>query len=176
MTTFWIAFAAMPLGSLLIAWAYVAQYRTGSVSRTLLVAVHAASIALIVLSYFKLVWDFRIDTTWQYPGWAVFAIGSAIFWHAAFVHKASLVPQQDYRVFSGGPYRFIRHPIYAGGVLGAAGLILVAPAWQVVAVWLVLFVSLWVLLTIEEHELHYRYGDSYDQFCRRTKRLIPFVL
>lgn len=176
MTSFWLSLAVMPAASLMIAWVYVVQYRHPTLPRPVAVAVHTVAVAAMVLAYFWLAWDHAADTVWRFPGWAVFAAGSALFWWAAFRHKASLVPQDGYPVFSDGPYRLVRHPIYAGGFLGAAGLVLVAPAWPVLVVLAVLAASLWLLLGIEEYELLSRYGRAYEDYCTTTPRLIPFVL
>jgi len=166
----------MPVSCLLIAWVYRRQYAAGSAARQAMVAVHTLSVAAIVLTYFWLCWDHFRPTPWMYPGWAVFAAGSILFWYAAFRHKASLVPREGYTLFNEGPYRYMRHPIYTGGIFGAAGLALVAPAWEVWMVWGVLVASLCVLIALEEAELRKRYNGAYTAYCKHTARLIPFVL
>lgn len=176
MASFPTALATIPLASMTIAWVYLAQYRNVAHPPALYVSLHAVAVAAIVFSYFYLCWDYRAAGPWQYPGWGMFALGAIVFWWAAFVHKASLIPESGYALFNKGPYHYIRHPIYAGGLLGAGGLLLVAPAWQVFLAWCELLASLWLLLSIEELELSGRYGDSYAGYCRSTKRLVPFLL
>lgn len=71
-----------------------------------------------------------------------------------------------------GPYRFVRHPIYAGLLLVALGL--TVAAGSVVAV--LAFVALLTLLTLkarfEERLLAERFSD-YPEYARRTPRFVP---
>lgn len=171
-----LSWATIAFGTLLIAWAYITQYRSGPVWRTIMVLTHGLSIVAIITPYTMLAWRLRSDAPNFYIGAAIFLAGSALFWHSAFVHKASLLPQDNYALFSEGAYTKIRHPIYSGGLLGAAGLLIAAPSWQVASSWAVLFLSMWVLMVIEEYELTVRYGDCYAVYCEKTKRLIPAVV
>ncbi len=71
-----------------------------------------------------------------------------------------------------GPYRFVRHPIYAGLLLAALGL--TAAAGSVVAV--LAFAALLVWLTLkarfEERLLAARF-PGYLEYARRTPRFVP---
>jgi protein-S-isoprenylcysteine O-methyltransferase Ste14 len=75
-----------------------------------------------------------------------------------------------------GPYRLIRHPGYGGSLLVwmgyslglgnlvavvlTAGLLLGAYSWRISA---------------EERLLADTFGDDYEEYRRRTKRLVPFL-
>ncbi len=165
----------IPLANLAIGWVYRRQYQGGGPPRALLVGIHGAAVAAIIVVYWILCAESYRPTPWRYPGWLLFAGGAFLFWYAAFVHPVSLVPDETRGVTNGGPYRRIRHPIYAGGLLGAFGLLLVSPTWRVALAWAVLFGSLWVLMLAEERELRGRLGAAYEDYCRRTWRLIPGV-
>lgn len=73
-----------------------------------------------------------------------------------------------------GPYRWIRHPMYAGVLLGMAALVLERPTWERALLWLSLLAALLAKLTVEESLLKQRFPD-YAEYCRRTKRLVPFL-
>jgi protein-S-isoprenylcysteine O-methyltransferase Ste14 len=73
-----------------------------------------------------------------------------------------------------GPYRFIRHPMYATLLLGALALVLNAPTPFRIALWLVLLVDLVLKLTYEERLLVQSF-PSYAGYQQRTKRLVPLV-
>ena len=73
-----------------------------------------------------------------------------------------------------GPYRFIRHPMYAGvllfiwaGILGNLNLISALMG-------LVLLMFVLLRVSAEEHLLRARYAD-YEEYARHTKRLVPFL-
>lgn len=73
-----------------------------------------------------------------------------------------------------GIYSRIRHPRYAGSFLAILGACLLARtrvAWIIGAVWIALMLR--AILT-EERELRRRFGASYEDYCRRVPRFIPF--
>jgi protein-S-isoprenylcysteine O-methyltransferase Ste14 len=74
-----------------------------------------------------------------------------------------------------GPYRFIRHPIYAFEALFFAGWLISAPTWEVAgqyAAILVLWAALQVLRIVREE----RILGGYDQYRQTVRwRIIPFV-
>jgi protein-S-isoprenylcysteine O-methyltransferase Ste14 len=73
-----------------------------------------------------------------------------------------------------GPYRFIRHPIYAGVILGLAGTAL---ATSVVGLIVVAVVAGYFIYSAfrEERYLTGLFPDGYPAYKRATKMLVPFV-
>lgn len=73
-----------------------------------------------------------------------------------------------------GPYRLIRHPMYASLLLVALGLVLAAPSLWRWLIWAALLVNLVVKLRYEEGLLLARF-PAYADYRRRTWRLLPWV-
>jgi protein-S-isoprenylcysteine O-methyltransferase Ste14 len=73
-----------------------------------------------------------------------------------------------------GPYRWIRHPMYTGSLMVMLALVLDAFTWWRGLLWLALFAVLVMKLTYEERLLTQRFPE-YADYCRRTKRLLPFL-
>lgn len=74
---------------------------------------------------------------------------------------------------TGGPYRWIRHPIYTGILLGALGsAVAVSPYWLIALA--VLGASFIYSAHVEEHNMTVRFPDDYPAYQQRTKRLIPY--
>jgi len=73
-----------------------------------------------------------------------------------------------------GPYRWIRHPMYAGVLVGTGALVLERFTWERAVLWLGLLGVLLGKIGLEESLLRARFAE-YDAYCRRTKRLLPFV-
>jgi protein-S-isoprenylcysteine O-methyltransferase Ste14 len=77
---------------------------------------------------------------------------------------------------SAGLYARMRHPRYTGMMAGVLGTCLLAATpllWGVVMIWwLVALAS----VLLEERELRARFGPSYDDYCRRVPRFLPFRL
>lgn len=74
-----------------------------------------------------------------------------------------------------GPYRFIRHPMYSALLLVTLALVLDTYTTTRLIIWVILAVDLWAKLNYEEQLLKKHFG-AYNDYQRRTKRLIPFLL
>lgn len=84
------------------------------------------------------------------------------------------MPKVNGVLVTSGPYRWIRHPMYASLLLGSGAL-----AWMSDPVmgWLTWFALALVLLlksTLEEHWLHEQYPD-YGAYRCTSKRLVPWL-
>jgi len=176
MAVFLVVLGVMPLATAVIAIVYLRQYRTPAARLPVAVLAHFLAVSAIISGYAVLCFLYYQPSLWQYPGWAIFALGSALFWYAVRCHPTCLVPDEHVPVVRAGPYHRIRHPIYAGGLVGAFGLIGVAPSWPVFTVWLVLATCLMLLIWIEERELTVRLGSAYSEYSRQTQLLVPGVL
>lgn len=73
-----------------------------------------------------------------------------------------------------GPYRYIRHPIYAAVCLFAWGAVLGTPAVLTIGLAAMATIGALIRIACEERLLRRRYPD-YVAYSRRTKRMIPFV-
>ena len=73
-----------------------------------------------------------------------------------------------------GPYRLVRHPMYAGGIALAYGWALFVRGWLTLAYATVLFLFLEVKATREERWLVDRFPD-YPDYQRRVRKLVPFI-
>lgn len=75
-----------------------------------------------------------------------------------------------------GMYRVVRHPSYSGILLAFAGLALTYGNWVSLPVIVVpIFLAFRYRIRIEEAVLIGEFGEQYLQYCRETKRLIPFL-
>jgi protein-S-isoprenylcysteine O-methyltransferase Ste14 len=80
----------------------------------------------------------------------------------------------DHRLHTGGPYRVVRHPIYAGFALAFLGHQVAFSSAPGLALWLVF--ALHVLrarIRREEAMLLEHFGDPYDAYMRTTWRMFP---
>jgi protein-S-isoprenylcysteine O-methyltransferase Ste14 len=94
---------------------------------------------------------------------------------ASFTTTVTISPEQT--VIETGPYRFIRHPSYTGFLITLLGLGLSATNWLSLLVLMgCALPGLSYRIHVEEHVLQEHLGQQYQEYMRRTKRLIPFVL
>ncbi len=84
--------------------------------------------------------------------------------------------QGDHRLVETGLYRRIRHPGYLGQLLVFAGAaVALANAFGIVAMVVITLVAFGWRMRVEEVALAARFGDAYEAYRRRTKRLVPGI-
>lgn len=75
-----------------------------------------------------------------------------------------------------GPYRFLRHPDYAGYLLAGLGVTLGhASLWGAATLLLILLPAVLWRIRQEEKSLRVNFGAQFVEYVSRTKRLIPGV-
>lgn len=83
-------------------------------------------------------------------------------------------PRDSANLIRSGPYALVRHPIYGGLLLGAFGWALYLNAWLTLLFAALLFALFDVKSRREERWLIERF-PTYADYCRRTKRFVPWV-
>lgn len=107
-------------------------------------------------------------------------VGAAIaLWAVAILRSASALtalphPREGARLVDGGPYRLVRHPIYAALIVAAIGATLARASVAAGAATLALAVTLDLKRRREELWLAERF-QGYAAYRQRTKALIPFL-
>jgi protein-S-isoprenylcysteine O-methyltransferase Ste14 len=82
--------------------------------------------------------------------------------------------QEKAELITSGPYRFVRHPIYAGMILAMTGSMLVEGFFWLV--FLVFVISYFVYsIKVEEALMERQFPETYPIYKRKTKALIPFI-
>lgn len=74
-----------------------------------------------------------------------------------------------------GPYRFVRHPMYAAALLFIWTAVLAHRSLPALGVGAVVTLVVAYRVVAEEHVLRASYPD-YDAYARATKALIPFIV
>jgi protein-S-isoprenylcysteine O-methyltransferase len=79
-------------------------------------------------------------------------------------------------VIEAGPYRYIRHPSYTGGLITLVGLGLALGNWAgLIAILICMGIAYSYRISVEEAALLAALGEPYKLYMHRTTRLIPFL-
>jgi protein-S-isoprenylcysteine O-methyltransferase Ste14 len=98
--------------------------------------------------------------------WAVFLLGR---FFSRTVHI-----EQDHRLVTDGPYRWIRHPAYTGMLIIDAAVVLSLGTWAgALFMFGILLAASLYRIRVEEHALVQTFGAEYVEYMRRTWRLFP---
>ena len=90
--------------------------------------------------------------------------------------SADVVVKEGHELVTGGPYRWVRHPIYTGLLAGFLGTAIAMGQWRAVLALVIVFVALWRKLRLEERWMAEQFGDAYARYRREVAALIPFLL
>ena len=109
---------------------------------------------------------------------AVIASG-AVLMNWAMVHfrswrfRATLA--EGHELATGGPFRFVRHPIYMGFNLLALGNAIMVPTPLVWAGFVLMGLGSDLRARVEERLLVQAFGHTYSNYMERTRRFIPGI-
>ena len=167
---FWIYWLAASIGAKAgqTRWTRFAGVRVGVIL-----------VILLLLRVKALKGHAAISDPWlQGIGLAVFFLGLALaIWARVYLGRNWGMPmsqKQDPELVTTGPYRSIRHPIYSGIILAMVGTTIAVSMYWLVAV--VLLGAYFAYSAIaEEHFMVGSFPDSYPEYKRSTRMLIPFI-
>jgi protein-S-isoprenylcysteine O-methyltransferase Ste14 len=89
-----------------------------------------------------------------------------------FAYQARLV--EGHRLITGGPYRYVRNPIYTAlfGLALATGLVL--SRWPIIPLFAVVYTAgTLIRIRSEERLLRAAFGPEFEDYARRVPALIP---
>ncbi len=114
----------------------------------------------------------------RWTGGLISLLGNLLLWraHAALGKCWSLLPEilVGQTLVTSGPYRYIRHPMYASWFLMTAGISLLLANWLVAVSYLGNAVLMYCTRATQEEELLIEeFGDEYREYMSRTGRVLP---
>lgn len=89
--------------------------------------------------------------------------------------SGTVTVKENHALITRGPYRLVRHPIYAGVLLLLLGTAIVAGTAVTMMEVAAVTLALWLKLQTEERFMLETFGEQYTSYRRRVKALIPYV-
>ena len=81
----------------------------------------------------------------------------------------------EHKIIRGGPYAYVRHPMYFGWWVAMLGLTLLYPVWAIFLLFVFSVISFSGRARREETALAERFGGNWVEYKNKTKFIIPFV-
>jgi protein-S-isoprenylcysteine O-methyltransferase Ste14 len=82
--------------------------------------------------------------------------------------------KEGHELVTSGPYRYVRHPMYTGGLVACIGSAIVAGGVFVFLLVVLGAVFLW-RVRAEDQLMARQFPDAFPAYAARTKALIPFI-
>jgi protein-S-isoprenylcysteine O-methyltransferase Ste14 len=116
------------------------------------------------------VWLRWLGTLFAFIGTAFWIYSQAVldkYW------SPQLQIQKEHKIITSGPYRVIRHPIYAATFIWVIGLALFTA--NMVFAFIALLTIIWLILRVpkEEKMMIGQFGDEYKKYMQITGRFFP---
>lgn len=105
------------------------------------------------------------------------ALGAALhLWGSHHLGRnltVTISTRADHALITSGPYSWVRHPLYTGGMVESLGVVFLVANWAVA----VSAFAFWVVVAIrtakEEAVLIETFGEEYCEYRRRVGRFLP---
>ena len=133
------------------------------------------------ITFFSALW---FPSVWKSPNVAHF-IGISIFllgvcyrlWAIStlgqfYSHRVQTIAK--HQIVVSGPYKFTRHPAYAGMIIANAGIAMYFFNWMTICIFLFILVPVVILRIVVEEKTLFRIKE-YAEFAKNRKRLFPWV-
>jgi protein-S-isoprenylcysteine O-methyltransferase Ste14 len=159
------------------------QNREGILSRL--------SYTIFVVAAYYLIFRYDVSASWLmtriFPGhsWtailgvAITAIGLGFaVWARAYLggNWSSMVTVKvGHQLIRTGPYRWVRHPIYLGIIVGSFGTALAINELRGLVAVIVLYISFTIKRNIEEHTMAKVFGAEYQEYRQHTGAIFPGI-
>jgi protein-S-isoprenylcysteine O-methyltransferase Ste14 len=115
----------------------------------------------------------------RYLGLIIFALGFILMnWAEISLGKQFSVYvtiQDDHKLVTHGPYRYIRHPRYLGIIMFAIGISMVYRSWLALILVVALTLTILWRIKVEEALLHKAFGTEWEVYTQKSWYLVPFV-
>lgn len=117
---------------------------------------------------------------WEMAGLVIYVMGYLLMAWALIClsHNYQLggsTPRPKDEMVMNGPYKLVRHPMYAAALSISLGLACLTQSWALFGVFGLYLMLILILMPLEDEGLHKVYNKQYTHYRQKTKKLIPFI-
>ncbi|MEM0942092.1 MAG: isoprenylcysteine carboxylmethyltransferase family protein [Bacteroidota bacterium] len=136
--------------------------------------------SIIDWAYFQMGLDSINKIPFQYFGLILLLLGSSIrIWailHLGKYFSNAVSFNSEHKLIKSGPYKLIRHPSYLGAYLAIIGSALFLKSIVFFLIGLIVMLSAYLYrIKVEEIGLIELFGSEYQEYKKKSKKMIPFV-
>ena len=125
-----------------------------------------SKILMLIYFLYSVVVPIRFDTAVAIIGFVIYLLGLA-FYSAAWT---TIARSKKGEVFSTGPFRFSRHPVYVSSAIQFIGAGLISQSWFYLGFSLLVAISHLYNAIVEEQICLETFGDEYRKYMDSTPR------
>lgn len=187
----WFLNVAMFLWDGLLVFWLVSALRTKRTAKRQSIASRLGQSAPVVLAFFLLFaqmrWPWWLSERFvpysPMIGWiGVLLTGAGIgfaIWARVFIGRnwsGTVTVKEEHELIQTGPYGIVRHPIYSGFMLAFLGTAIVEGELRGLVGFLLVVLGWWMKLRLEENFMAQQFGNTYSDYKKRVKALVPYVI
>lgn len=126
-------------------------------------------------------YDFALlpPVSYKTAGFLMVLTGALVVFYGVFHLRKkftiSAEPQKETTLVTDGPFRYVRNPMYLGGLWMCFGWSVSMDSTPALICSTVLFFVLLMKIRMEEAYLAERFGNEYREYKKRVKKLLPLV-
>jgi len=135
---------------------------------------------LVLYLYSPSWWTWTVIPLGEWIQWLGIVMALVPIFFLIWVHRhldkqwsIALEIQDDHKLITTGPYRYVRHPMYLGIFTYTLGLMMISLDVLVILFFAFTIWVNYIRIPEEEQMLIQKFGDEYLEYKKRTGRLIP---
>jgi protein-S-isoprenylcysteine O-methyltransferase Ste14 len=113
-------------------------------------------------------------------GWLLTALG---IWFAIWARvwigsnwSSNVTIKEHHELIQGGPYKIVRHPIYAGLLLAFLGTAIIYAELSGFVGFPLIALGFGLKMRLEESFMIEQFGNTYREYTRHVKAVVPYLI
>ncbi len=144
------------------------------------------AIGVLIPKTSREIWLNRVRV-WLPPLFVIVAVALQVpawhWWGIPFVFVGEILRTwaaghlvKDETLTVGGPYAYVRNPLYLGSLLSTVGFLIILGHWRIAAAFALIALAVYIpTLRQEERYLRRMHGDAFDHYRRAVPLILPLL-